>query len=90
MFRHRVLRINPGVCESRWAFSAGTEFPAKIAEERRGTDDTAGVLSIEGAGLPAGGNVYGHTLGVGELKLAVLAFGQQLESDVPFGAARLG
>jgi hypothetical protein len=35
--------------------------------------------------LPAGGNVYGHTVGIGELKLAVLAFGQQLESDLALG-----
>jgi hypothetical protein len=40
-------------------------------------------------GLPpttGGGNVYGHTVGIGELKLAVLAFGQQLESDLALGA----
>src|SRR5262245_49669914 len=36
---------------------------------------------------PPDGNVDGHAVGIGELKLAVLALRQKLEPDFAFGAA---
>ena len=36
------------------------------------------------------GNVDGDAVGIGELELAVLALGQELEPDLAFGTARLG
>jgi hypothetical protein len=37
--------------------------------------------------LPARRNVDGHAVGIGKLKLSVLALGEQLEPDIAFGAA---
>ena len=39
---------------------------------------------------PRGGDVDGDAVGIGELKLAVLAFGEQFEPDLAFGAAGFG
>ena len=35
-------------------------------------------------------HVDGHAIGIGKLKLSVLALGEQLEPDIAFGAAGFG